>query len=89
VASGRGDLLFKKEHRSMSSLSILSQKFNLEDCRLITVSDIVVDADGKYLRTIRFYGDPVTNGAPTIFTEVVCRTANETELEIQAPGYKF
>jgi hypothetical protein len=73
----------------MSSISILHQKINLEDCRLITVSDVVVDADGKYLRTVRFYGDPVTNGAPTAFAEVQCRSANQADLEIQAPGYKF
>ena len=73
----------------MSSISILHQKLNLEDARLITVSDVVLDTDGKYIRTVRFYGDPVTNGAPTAFAEIVCRSANHADLEIQAPGYKF
>ena len=73
----------------MSSISILHQKINLEDCRLVTVSDVVLDADGKYVRVVRFYGDPVTNGAPTAFAEVTCRSATHTDLEIQAPGYKF
>jgi hypothetical protein len=73
----------------MSTISILHQKFNLEDARLITVSDVVLDTDGKYLRTVRFYGDPIANGAPTAFAEIQCRSANQADLEIQAPGYKF
>ena len=73
----------------MSSISILHQKINLEDCRLITVSDVVLDTDGKYIRIVKFYGDPVANGAPTAFAEIACRSANHADLEIQAPGYKF
>lgn len=73
----------------MSTISILHQKINLEDARLITVSDVVLDTDGNYLRTVRFYGDPIANGAPTAFAEIQCRSANQADLEIQAPGYKF
>ncbi|MGJ4945082.1 hypothetical protein ACQR1W_31275 [Bradyrhizobium sp. HKCCYLS1011] len=74
----------------MSDLSILHTKMNLEDGRLITVSDLVQDpVDGKWLRTIRFYGDPITNGAPTVMFEVQTRSANKDDLTIQAPGFKF
>ncbi|WP_315729817.1 hypothetical protein [Bradyrhizobium sp. SZCCHNRI2010] len=73
----------------MSDVSILHQKFNLEDARLITVSDLVQGTDGAWIRTIRFYGDPVVNGAPTAFIEVQSRSANKDDLSIQAPGFKF
>jgi hypothetical protein len=73
----------------MSAITTLSQKVNVEDARLITVSDLVQDTDGKWLRTIRFYGDPINNGAPTVMFEVQSRTANKDDLTIQAPGFKF
>jgi hypothetical protein len=73
----------------MSSISLVHQKIQVEDVRLVTVSDLVQDADGKWLRIVKFYGDPVTNGAPTAFAEVAVRSENKTDLEIQAPGFKF
>ncbi|MGJ4953042.1 hypothetical protein [Bradyrhizobium sp. HKCCYLS20291] len=73
----------------MSAISTLHQKVNIEDARLITVSDLVQDTDGNWLRTIRFYGDPITNGAPTVMFEVQSRSARKDDLTIQAPGFKF
>ncbi len=75
--------------KKMSALTTLSQKVNLEDARLITVSDLVQDTDGNWLRTVRFYGDPFANGSPTVMFEVQSRSANKDELTIQAPGFKF
>ncbi|WP_029083418.1 hypothetical protein [Bradyrhizobium sp. th.b2] len=73
----------------MSTISIIHQKFQVEDARLITVSDLVQDTDGKWLRIVKFNGDPVVNGAPTAFTEIAVRSGTKTDLEIQAPGFKF
>jgi hypothetical protein len=53
------------------------------------VSDLVQGTDGVWVRTIRFYGDPITNGAPTAFAEIVMRSDNQVDLEIQAPGFKY
>jgi hypothetical protein len=73
----------------MSSISIVHQKFDLDDARLVSVSDLVQDTDGSWLRVVRFYGDPIVNNAPTAFIEVSVRSDNKSDLEIQAPGFKF
>ncbi|BBB99776.1 MULTISPECIES: hypothetical protein [Bradyrhizobium] len=73
----------------MSSISIVHQKLQVEDARLVTVSDLVQDTDGKWLRIVKFYGDPTVNGAPTAFVEVAVRSSSKADLEIQAPGFKF
>ncbi|WP_316196584.1 hypothetical protein [Bradyrhizobium sp. SZCCHNS3053] len=73
----------------MSSINILQQKLEIADARLITVSDLVQDTDGSWVRAVRIYGDPVANGSPTLFTEIVSRSNNRADLEVQAPGYKF
>ncbi|WP_316207408.1 hypothetical protein [Bradyrhizobium sp. SZCCHNR3118] len=74
----------------MSSINMLQQKLEITDTRLITVSDLVQDAtDGTWIRSVRFYGDPTVNGAPTQFVEIVTRSENKADLEIQAPGFKF
>ncbi|SHH05917.1 hypothetical protein [Bradyrhizobium erythrophlei] len=73
----------------MSSISIVHQKLDIEDVRLINVSDIVQDTDGEWIRIVKFYGDPVVNGAPTAFAEIACRSANKDDLTIQAPGFKY
>lgn len=73
----------------MSGLSIQYQKVEIADARLITVSDLVQDTDGSWVRSIRFYGDPVTNGAPTGFIEIVTRSDNKDDLLVQAPGFKY
>jgi hypothetical protein len=73
----------------MSSISIVHQKLDVEDVRLITVSDLVQDTDGNWIRIIKFYGDPIVSGAPTAFIEIACRSANKGDLTIQAPGFKY
>jgi hypothetical protein len=73
----------------VSSISLLHQKIQIDDVRLVTVSDLVQDAEGKWLRIVKFYGDPVVSGAPTAFAEVTIRADVKDNLEIQAPGYKF
>ena len=73
----------------MSSISLVHQKIQVEDVRLVTVSDLVRDEDGKWVRIVKFYGDPVLNNAPTAFAEVAVRSDTRENLEIQAPGFKF
>jgi hypothetical protein len=73
----------------MSTINIVHQKLDVADVRQITVSDLVQDTDGSWIRTVKFYGDPVVNGAPTPFVEIVSRSANKSDLTIQAPGFKF
>jgi hypothetical protein len=73
----------------MSSIALVYQKIQIEDVRLVTVSDLVQDTDGKWVRVVRFHGDPVLNGAPTAFAEVTSRSDNKADLEVQAPGFKY
>jgi hypothetical protein len=73
----------------MSNISLRYQKVEVSDARLITVSDLVQDTDGSWVRTVRIYGDPIVNGAPTGFIEVVTRSDNKEDLTIQAPGFKY
>jgi hypothetical protein len=73
----------------MSSISIQSQKLEVADARLITVSDLVQETDGTWVRSIRFYGDPIVNGAPQTFVEIVSRSENKSDLTIQAPGFNY
>jgi hypothetical protein len=72
----------------MSEISLVHQKLQITDVKLITVSDIV-DDNGEQLRIVKFYGDPVQNGAPTAFVEIACRASVKENLEIQAPGFKY
>jgi len=89
LASGRGGLISPNERNSMSAINLLQQKMEVVDARKITVSDIVLDTDGNQVRSIRIFGDPTVSGSPAPFIEVVCRSANKIDLEIQAPGFKF
>jgi hypothetical protein len=73
----------------MSNITLQYQKMEIGDARLITVSDLVQDTDGSWVRSVRFYGDPIVNGAPTGFIEIVSRSDNKDDLEIQAPGFKY
>jgi hypothetical protein len=73
----------------MTSIALVHQKLQIEDARLITVSDLVQDTEGKWIRVVKFYGDPVSNGAATAFAEVTVRSDNKVDLEIQAPGFKY
>ncbi|WP_439357799.1 hypothetical protein [Bradyrhizobium sp. DASA03007] len=73
----------------MTDISLRYQKMEVSDTRLITVSDLVQDTDGSWVRSVRFYGDPIVNGAPTGFVEILTRSDNKDDLEIQAPGFKY
>lgn len=72
-----------------TNINLVLQKLNIENIRAITVSDLVQDTDTKWVRTIKFFGDPVVNNAPTLFAEIVSRSDTKDDLLVQAPGFKY
>lgn len=74
----------------MSAVNIQVQKLTVTDTRDITITDIIEDGIGGYVRSIRFLGEPLdASGNPTLMLEVQVRSANRTDILVDAPGTSY
>jgi hypothetical protein len=73
----------------MSAFAVATQKIVATDIRLVQVTDLIQDTDESYVRSVRFFGDPVADGSPTLLLEVQVRSDNRADLVVATPAAGF
>ena len=71
-----------------SSLEFLSQHLSLTNVRSIVVTEIVTTEDG-FTRAVRFFGEPVVNGAQCLLLDVTPTSTDKASLEVSTPVLQF
>ena len=71
-----------------SSLEFLSQHLSLTNVRAIVVTEIVVTEEG-FTRAVRFFGEPVVNGAQRLLLDVTLTSTDKASLEVSTPVLQF
>jgi len=71
-----------------SSLEFLSQHLGLTSVRSIVVTEIV-PVDGGFTRAVRFFGEPVVNGAQRLLLDVTLTSIDKASLEVSTPVLQF
>ena len=72
-----------------STFSTVSQKIALDNVRDVQVSDAVSDGGGGYIRSVKFFGEPVTESAPALVFEVLLSSDTKSDLDITTPELSF
>ena len=70
-----------------STIKDLHRKVEISNVRDIIVTDIV-EADGRFVRSIRILGD-VGASQPAEVMEIVVSSATRSDIELSSPGYDF
>ena len=71
-----------------STLAVLSQHLSLTDVRAIVVTEIVATEDG-FTRAVRFFGEPVVDGAQRLLLDVTLTSSDKASLEVSTPVLQF
>ena len=71
-----------------SSLEFLSQHLSITNVRSIVVTEIVATEDG-FTRAVRFFGEPVVNGAQRLLLDVTLTSTDRAGLEVSTPVLQF
>ena len=71
-----------------SSLEFLSQHLSITNVRSIVVTEIVATEDG-FTRAVRFFGEPVVNGAQRLLLDVTLTSTDRAGLEVSTPDLQF
>jgi len=71
-----------------SSLAFLSQHLSLTNVRSIVVTEIVVTEEG-FTRAVRFFGEPVVDGAQRLLLDVTLTSTEKASLEVSTPVLQF
>jgi predicted LPLAT superfamily acyltransferase len=74
----------------MANVQVSVQKIDINPVVDIVVTPVAKDAQGNYVRAIRFLGAP-QDGAigPTLLLEVVARGLNAEDIDIAIPATTF
>ena len=72
-----------------SEFTTVSQKIALNNVRDVQVSDPVSDGEGGYIRSVKFFGEPVTESAPALVFEVLLSSDTKSDLDITTPELSF
>lgn len=71
-----------------STLELLSQHLSLTNVRAIVVTEIVATEEGV-TRAVRFFGEPVINGAQRLLLDVTLTSTDKASLEVSTPVLQF
>lgn len=71
-----------------SSVEFFSQHLRLTNVRSIVVTEIVATEDG-FTRAMRFFGEPVVNGAQRLLLDVTLTSTDKASLEVSTPVLQF
>jgi len=74
---------------TQTAFTIITQKIALDQVRDVQVSDAVSDGEGGFVRSIKFFGEPVTESAPALVFEVLLSSDTESDLDITTPELSF
>lgn len=72
-----------------SLITQVSQKLRVDGIKDIEVTDIVDDGAGGWVRSVRFYGTPVTGTNKILVLEVLLQSLVKTDLSITTPEIDF
>lgn len=71
-----------------STVELLSQHLSLGNVQTLVVTEIVA-TDAGFTRAVRFFGEPVVNGAPRLLLEVTLTSVDKARLEVSTPVLQF
>lgn len=72
-----------------STFTVVTQKIALDQVRDVHVSETVDDGAGGYVRSVKFFGEPVTESAPALVFEVLLSSDTKSDLDITTPELSF
>lgn len=72
-----------------SALSTLSQRIMLTTITDITVTEIVDDGAGGFVRAVRFFGQGAVEAQKPLVLEVLVQSEDQTSLKITTPEIDF
>ncbi|MFO7805762.1 MAG: hypothetical protein R6V30_08865 [Paracoccaceae bacterium] len=72
-----------------STFTTVTQKIALDQVRDVHVSETVDDGAGGYVRSVKFFGEPVTESAPALVFEVLLSSDTKSDLDITTPELSF
>ncbi len=71
-----------------STVEVLSQHLSLRNVRALVITEIVATGD-SFTRAVRFFGEPVVDGIPSLLLDVTLVSADRASLEISTPVLQF
>lgn len=71
-----------------SALSVTGQHLALSEVRAVVVTEIVATGEG-FTRAVRFFGEPVVNGAARLILELTLTATDKASLEVSTPVLQF
>lgn len=74
---------------TQSLIAQLAQKLSISAVKDIEVTEIVDDGAGGWIRSVRFYGSPVTGTDKALVLEVLLQSAGKSDLAITTPEIDF
>lgn len=74
---------------TQSLIAQLAQKLSISAVKDIEVTEIVDDGAGGWIRSVRFYGSPVTGADKALVLEVLLQSAGKSDLAITTPEIDF
>lgn len=74
---------------TQSLIAQLAQKLSIAAVKDIEVTEIVDDGAGGWIRSVRFYGSPVTGTDKALILEVLLQSAGKSDLAITTPEIDF
>lgn len=74
---------------TQSLIAQLAQKLSISAVKDIEVTEIVDDGAGGWIRSVRFYGSPVTGTDKALILEVLLQSAGKSDLAITTPEIDF
>ena len=74
---------------TQSLIAQLSQKLSISAVKDIEVTGIVEDGAGGWVRSVRFYGSPMSGTNKTLVLEVQLQSAEKADLAITTPEIDF
>jgi hypothetical protein len=71
-----------------SVMSVTEQHLTIGNVQAIVVTEIVAVDEG-FTRAVRFFGEPLVNGAPRLVLDVTLTAADKASLEVATPILQF
>lgn len=72
-----------------STIATTTEKIAIDKIRDVQVSDTVDDGAGGYVRAVKFFGEPVSEGGDTLVFEVTIASDTKSDLDITTPELSF
>lgn len=71
-----------------SVLSVNEQHLVISSVRSVMVTEIIA-TEGGFTRAVRFFGEPLVNGASRLILDVTLTASDKASLEVSTPVLQF